>query len=130
MSLIWLEKQDAIALLRLLDGYYERLDLCKSKGLEISIFYINNHTFALEITKKKWLPKFPSLELVLDRLEKRDPCFIPPSNINYDFLYYHIFCSKKETLTRKLGFKINYEDVELAVIGENPTDYFSYLFKE
>ena len=53
MSLIWLEKQDVIALLRLLDGYYDRLILCKSRGLEISDFYKNNHAFALEKTRKK-----------------------------------------------------------------------------
>ena len=130
MSLIWLEKQDVIALLRLLDGYYDRLILCKSRGLEISDFYKNNHAFALEKTRKKWLPEFPSIMLVLDCLEKRDPCFIPPSDINHDFLYYHLLCSKKNNTLRKtdeLGFKINYEDAERSVIGKNATDYFLAL---
>ena len=56
---------------------------------------------------------------MLDRLEKRDPCFIPPANIHYDFLYYHLLCSKKQTLqeTNELGAEINYELVERKVIG-------------
>lgn len=46
------------------------------------------------------------------------------------FLYYHLLCSKKETLkeTDELRFKINYEDIERSVIGKNATDYFSSLF--
>ena len=128
--IIWLEKQDIIALLRLLNNFYERLFLCTSRCLEISNVYKNNYSFALEITRKKWLLEFPSIELVLDHLKKRDPCFIPPTNINYDFLYYHLLCSKKETLkeTDELGFQINYEDVEKQVIGKNATEYFSSLF--
>ena len=126
---MWLEGQNIIALIRLLNTFYERLDLCKSRELEISNYYLNNQALALEVTKKKWLPEFPSLELLLDRLEKRDPCFIPPENIHYDYLYYHLLCSKRKTLKEsdKLGFKINYEDVEVNVIGKNATEYFSLL---
>ena len=98
-----LEKQDVIALLRLLDGYYDRLSLCNSRGLENLNFYMNNYSFALEITRKKWLPEFPNVDLVLDHLEKRDPCFIPPSNINYDFLYYHLLCLKNQTLKKLMN---------------------------
>ena len=66
---------------------------------------------------------------MLDRLEKRDPCFIPPANIHYDFLYYHLLCSKKQTLqeTNELGAEINYELVERKVIGKNATEYFYSL---
>ena len=126
---MWLEGQNIIALIRLLNTFYERLDLCKSRELEISNYYLNNQALALEVTKKKWLPEFPSLQLFLDRLEKRDPCFILPENIHYDYLCYHLLCSNRKTLKEsgKLGFKINYEDVEMNVIGKNATEYFSLL---
>ena len=103
--------------------------LCNSRKLEISNFFKNNYTFALEVTKEKWLPEFPEINLVLDRLEKRDPFFIPPTDTNQDFLYYHLLRSKKNRLSEndKLGFKINYSDVEVAVFGKSATEYFKKL---
>ena len=129
MSLLWLESQSVIALLHLLDGYYERMHMCKVRGLTVSNFYTNNHAFALEITRKKWLTEFPETELVLDRLEKRDPCFIPPESIHHDFLYYHLLCVKKETLreTDDFGPTIDYERAERDTFGKNATEYFSFL---
>ena len=86
---------DVIALLSLMNAYYECKALCKERSLVISTFFVNNQFFVLEILRKKWLDEFPKLELVLDRLEKRDPTFIPPENIHFNFLYYHLLCSKK-----------------------------------
>ena len=131
MSFTWLQNRDVISLIRLLDNFFNRLSLCTSRKLDISDFYKNNYVFALEVTKEKWLPEFPKINLVLDRLEKRDPFFIPPSNINYDFLYYHLLCSKKGKLSEsdKLEFKINNSDVEVAVFERNATDYFTKLCK-
>lgn len=129
MSFAWLKKQDVISSIRLLDNYFGCLFLCTSRKLEISNFYKNNFAFALEVTKEKWLPEFHDINLVLDRLKKRDPFFIPPTNTNYDFLYYHLLCSKKSTLkeSNNLGFKINYEHVESSVNGKNATEYFAKL---
>ena len=130
MSWLWLLNQDIISLIRLMDSYYERLELCKSRGLQISFYFVNNQVFASEVAKKKWLDEFPSFELFLDRLEKRDPCFIPPTNTHHDYLYYHLLCAKKKTLKKsdELGFKINCKDVEVSVIGKNAIEYFSLLF--
>ena len=89
-SFAWLQKQDGISLICLLDNFFDRLALCNSRKLEISNFFKNNYTFALEVTKEKQLPEFPEINLVLDRLEKRDPFFIPPTDTNQDFLYYHL----------------------------------------
>ena len=129
MSLVWLKNQDVISLIRLLDNFFDRLALCTSRKLEISNFLKNNYTFALEVTKEKWLIEFPEINSVLDRLEKRDPFFIPPTDTNHDFLYYHLLCSKKDRLSEsdKLGFKINYSDVEADVLGKNATEYFKKL---
>ena len=123
------KKQDIISLIRLLDNYFDCLFLCTSRKLEISNFYKSNFAFAFEVAREKWLPEFPDIKLVLDRLEKRDPFFIPPTNTNYDFLYYHLPCSKKLTLKEcdKIGFKVNYEHIEIAVIGKNATEYFNNL---
>ena len=81
----------------------------------------------MEVTKEKWLPEFPKITLVLDRLEKRDPFFIPPADTNYNFLYYHLLCSKKGRMSESdnLGFKINYSDVEVAVFWKNAAEYFT-----
>ena len=129
MYFTWLQNRNVISLIRLLDNFFDRLSLCTSRKLEISDFYNNNYVFALKVTKEKWLPEFPKINLVLDRLEKRDPFFILPSDTNYDFLYYHLLCSKKGKLSEsdKLGFKINYSDVEVAAFGRNATDYFTKL---
>ena len=129
MSFAWLQKQDVISLIRPLDNFFDRLALCNSRKLEISNFFKNNYTFALEVTKEKWLPEFPEINLVLDRLEKRDPFFIPPTDTNHDFLYYHLLCSKKNRLSEndKLGFKINCSDVEVAVFGKSATEYLKKL---
>ena len=126
MSFLWLQKQDVISLIRLLDNFFDPLALCTSRKLEISNFFKNNYTFALEVTKEKWLPEFPDINLVLDRLAKRDPFSILPTDTNHDFLYYHLLCSKKDRLSEsdKLGFKINYSDVE---VGKNATEYFTNL---
>ena len=124
-----LHKLDIIALLSLMNGYYERKALCKERGLVISTFFVNNQFFMLEILRKKWLDEFPKLELVLDRLEKRDPTFFPPENIHFNFLYYHLLCSKKDRLQEmdKIGPNINYNVVELEVLGKNATIYFQKL---
>ena len=94
--------------------------MCKVRGLTVSNFYTNNVFFALEITQTKWLSEFPEIELVLDRWKKRDPCFIPPENIHQDFLYYHLLCSKKQTLreTDNFGPRIDYERAERDTFGK------------
>ena len=88
--------------------------MCKERGLEISTFSVNNQFFVLEILRKKWLNEFPKLELVLDRLEKRDPTSFPPENIHFNFLYYYLSCSQKDTLQEinKIGSDIDYDIVE------------------
>ena len=95
----------------------------------ISTFFVNNQFFVLEILRTKWLDAFPKLELLLDRLEKRDPTFFPPENIHFNFLYYHLLCSKKDRLQEmdKIGPNINYNVVELEVLGKNATIYFQNL---
>ena len=124
-----LHKIDVIALLSLMNAYYERKVLCKERSLMISTFFVKNQFFVLEILRKKWLDEFPKLELVLDRLEKRDPTFFPPENIHFNFLYYHLLCSKKDRLQEmdKIGPNINYDVVELEVLGKNTTIYFQNL---
>ena len=124
-----LHKIDVIALLSLMNAYYERKVLCKKRSLMISTFFVKNQFFVLEILRKKWLDEFPKLELVLDRLEKRDPTFFPPENIHFNFLYYHLLCSKKDRLQEmdKIGPNINYDVVELEVLGKKTTIYFQNL---
>ena len=95
----------------------------------MSAFFVNNQVFVLEVLRKKWLDEFPEIDLVLDRLEKRDPTFFPPTNIHQSFFYYHLLCSKKNTLqeTDKIGPIINYNIVEPKVLGKNATIYFQNL---
>ena len=95
-----LHNLDTIALLSLMDGYYERKALCKERSLVMSAFFVNIQVFVLKVLRKKWLDEFPEIDLVLDRLEKRDPTFFPPTNIHHNVLYYHLLCSKKKYFTR------------------------------
>ena len=124
-----LHNLDTITLLSMMDGYYERKALCKEQSLVMSAFFVNNQVFVLEVLRKKWLDEFPEVDLVLDRLEKRDPTFFPPTNIHQNFLYYHLLCLKKNTLqeTDKIGPIINYNVVEPKVLGKNATIYFQNL---
>ena len=103
-----LHKLYTIASLSLMNGYYERKALCKERGLEISTFSVNNEFFVLEILHKKWLDEFPKLQLVLARLEKRNPTFFPPENIHFNFVYNYLLCSQKNTLQEinKIGSNI------------------------
>ena len=85
-----LHNLDTIALLSLMDGYYERKALCKERSLVMFAFFVNIQVFVLKVLRKKWLDEFPEIDLVLDRLEKRDSTFFPPTNIHHNFLYFHL----------------------------------------
>ena len=83
-----LHNLDTITLLSLMDGYYE---LCARNEVWLCLlFFVNNQVFVLKVLRKKWLDEFPEIDLVLDRLEKRDSTFFPPTNIHHNFLYYHL----------------------------------------
>lgn len=125
-----LRQLDLINLISVFDKFYEQNVMCEERNLVIYNCHKNNFVFTMEVLMEKWLDEFLNLDLVIDRLKKRDPTFFPPENYHYNFLYYHMLCSKKDTLkeTDKVGSALNYEEIEPKVLGQNATVYFQTLF--